>query len=138
MIATSTDNRRDQENNGSIEKYCYDNDTINCEVFGGLYQWNEAMQYKTSGGSQGICPDGWHIPTLTDFEKLKDTVNTDGNSLKAIGEGLENGAGTDTTGFSALLAGYVASYDVFSYQVNMLPFGLPVSLAVLIKFIACI
>ena len=42
-------------------------------------------------------------------------MNTDGNSLKAIGEGSENGAGTDTTGFSALLAGYVASYDVFSY-----------------------
>ena len=115
MITTTPDQEKDQENNGIIEKYCYENDSTNCNNFGGLYQWDEAMQYKTSGGSQGICPDGWHIPTLLDYEKLKDTVNADGNSLKAIGEGYENGAGTDTTGFSALLAGSVASYDVFSY-----------------------
>jgi uncharacterized protein (TIGR02145 family) len=94
-----------QTNNGIIEKFCYDNDEGNCNVYGGLYQWDEAMQYITTEGAQGICPDGWHIPTLDEFESLKEAVNNDGNSLKAIGEGSGDGTGTNTSGFSALLAG---------------------------------
>jgi len=38
-----------------------------CNTFGGLYDWNEMMQYSTTAGSQGICPSGWHIPTITDW-----------------------------------------------------------------------
>ena len=72
------------------------------------------MQYTSSNGSQGICPEGWHIPSLADFDTLKAAVNNDGNALKIFGEGLDDGAGTDSSGFSVLLAGYVAS-DVFSY-----------------------
>ena len=56
-------------------------------------------------GAQGICPDGWHIPTLDEFETLRAAVDGDGNSLKAIGEGTGDGTGTNTSGFSALLAG---------------------------------
>ncbi|MCF6270716.1 MAG: hypothetical protein L3J41_13460, partial [Melioribacteraceae bacterium] len=96
----------DATNNSTIEKYCYGNDPANCTTYGGLYQWNEAMQYSTTPGTQGICPDGWHIPTLSEFETLKTAVNNDGNALKAIGEGTGSGAGTNTSGFSALLAGY--------------------------------
>src|ERR1035437_1786144 len=33
------------KNNGIIEKYCYNDDPANCTTYGGLYQWNEAMQY---------------------------------------------------------------------------------------------
>ncbi|MBK7631803.1 MAG: hypothetical protein IPJ23_14075 [Ignavibacteriales bacterium] len=59
-----------QTNNGIIEKYCYDNNPANCEIYGGLYEWPEAMQYSTTPGSQEICPLGWHIPTLADFQTL--------------------------------------------------------------------
>ena len=52
-----------QTNNDTLEKYCYNDDTANCSIYGGLYQWNEAMQYVTTSGAQGICPTGWHIPT---------------------------------------------------------------------------
>ena len=45
-------------NNGIIEKYCYDNNPANCAIYGGLYQWNEMMQYTTQQGAQGICPNG--------------------------------------------------------------------------------
>ena len=89
-----------------IEKYCYDNDPNNCNTYGGLYQWTEAMQYTTTQGAQGICPSGWHIPTTADLVTLKTEVNQDGNTLKAVGQGTGAGAGTNTTGFSALLAGY--------------------------------
>ena len=96
-----------QTNNGVIEKYCFeDNAAANCTKFGGLYQWDEAMQYNTNQGTQGICPTGWHIPTLYDFETLSSTVNNDGNALKADKEGTAEGLGTNTSGFSALLAGY--------------------------------
>lgn len=31
---------QDMTNNGVIEKYCLSNNTSNCEIYGGLYQWN--------------------------------------------------------------------------------------------------
>ena len=94
-----------QTNNSVIEKYCYNDNETNCQLYGGLYQWNEAMQYSTTPGAQGICPPGWHIPTLAEFQTLSSTVGGDGNALKAIGQGSGGGAGTNTSGFSALLAG---------------------------------
>lgn len=102
------------KNNGIIEKYCYDNDTANCTTYGGLYQWNEAMQYVTNEGAKGICPTGWHLPTFTEFETLLTAVNNNGNSLKAVGQGTGGGAGTNTSGFSALLAGVRRSNVTFS------------------------
>ena len=100
-------------NNGIIEKYCYENDHFNCIMSGGLYQWNEAMQYTTTPGARGICPPGWHIPTYAEFQTLSNTVGGDGNALKEIGQGTGGGAGTNTSGFSALLAGYRDNYGPF-------------------------
>lgn len=91
---------------GTIEKYCYANLPANCETYGGLYTWQESMQYVTIEGAQGICPDGWHLPTLSDFVTFNTDVGGDGNSIKAVGQGYGSGAGTNTFGFSALLAGY--------------------------------
>ncbi|MCX6269806.1 MAG: fibrobacter succinogenes major paralogous domain-containing protein [Bacteroidetes bacterium] len=50
-------------NNSIVEKWCYDDDAANCLTYGGLYTWDEMMQYSSTPGSQGICPSGWHIPT---------------------------------------------------------------------------
>ncbi len=94
-----------QTDNGVIEKYCYDNNPSNCDTYGGLYQWREAMQYNPTEGGQGICPPGWHIPTSAEYQALQDAVGDDGNALKAVGQGTNGGAGTNTSGFSALLAG---------------------------------
>ena len=95
-----------QTNNGSFEKYCMENKPENCTIYGGLYQWNEAMQYATTERAQGICPSGWHIPTYIEFQTLNTTVNRDGNALKAIGQGVGyGGPGTNKSGFSALFAG---------------------------------
>lgn len=104
-----------QSNNGIIEKYCYNNDPANCTIYGGLYLWNEAMQYVTTEGAQGICPTGWHMPTLAEYQTLVTTLSNDANSLKAIGQGSGNGAGTNTSGFSALLAG-AKGYSGGPYQ----------------------
>ena len=97
----------------------------NCLTCGGLYQWAEAVQYKNgafntsppkpafAGNIQGICPGGWHIPSNSEFEKLDTVVNNDSRALKAIGQGTGNGAGTDKSGFSALLAGGCISLNSF-------------------------
>ncbi|NJD22614.1 MAG: T9SS type A sorting domain-containing protein [Melioribacter sp.] len=102
---------QDASNNSTIEKYCYNNDPNNCATYGGLYQWNEAMGYSRIAGTKGICPDGWHIPTKEEYETLAATINNDGNSLKAIGQG----PGTNSTGFSALLAGIRNNNATFSW-----------------------
>jgi len=109
---TSADSMR---NNGIIEKYCYNNNVANCNTYGGLYQWNEAMRYVTTPGTQGICPTGWHIPALAEFEALKAVVNNNSNALVAVGQGTGAGAGTNTSGFSALLAGARNSDGNFGY-----------------------
>ncbi len=96
----------DQTNNNVVEKYCYNDLESNCDLYGGLYQWSEAMQYVTTPGSQGICPPGWHIPTIEELELLKAMVDENGNLLKALGEGTGDGTGTNVSGFSALLSGY--------------------------------
>ncbi|MFH1428479.1 MAG: FISUMP domain-containing protein [Candidatus Margulisiibacteriota bacterium] len=57
-------------NNGIIEKWCYGNLDANCTADGGLYPWNEAMQYSTTEGARGICPADWHIPTENEQQIL--------------------------------------------------------------------
>ncbi len=61
----------DQTDNPVVEKYCYDNLITNCTVDGGLYQWDEAMQYADVEGARGICPAGWHIPTDDEWRTLE-------------------------------------------------------------------
>ena len=107
-IGTRIDGNQNQTNNtptNIIEKYCYNNEPANCTTYGGLYQWNEAMQYVSTAGEKGICPVGWHLPTLSEFQTLAATVANNGNALKEIGQGVDPGEGTNTSGFSALLAG---------------------------------
>ena len=103
-----------QTNNGIIEKFCWDDDPANCTIYGGLYTWKEAMQYVTSSETQGICPTGWHIPDTTEFKTLSIAIGGDGNSLKAVGQGTGAGAGTDSSGFSAMMASmnYGNFYDL--------------------------
>jgi len=102
-MITSKSGSDNQTNNGKIEKYCYDNDPANCKKYGGLYQWDEAMQYSTTAGAQGICPEGWHIPTKAEFETLKKYV--DNKSIRIIDESAKNDSTYNETGFSALFAG---------------------------------
>ena len=105
-----------QTNNGVIEKYCYGTETANCDEYGGLYQWDEMMQYTTTPGVQGICPSGWHIPTngeltiLTDYlggidvagGKMKETDTTHWNP--------PNTGATNESGFTALGSGKINSW----------------------------
>ncbi len=112
---------------GIIEKYCYGytstggdpnagcDETVDGYRYGGLYQWDEAMQWDYNLPAQGICPTGWHIPTDGEWTTLVEgqaTVGCDigttwqcdpaGQRLKANITGYN---GTNESGFTALLSG---------------------------------
>jgi hypothetical protein len=58
---------KNQSNKEVIEKYCYQNDPANCSKYGGLYKWNEALQYDSGMGKiKGICPSDWHLSDTVD------------------------------------------------------------------------
>ncbi len=118
-----------QQNNQTIEKYCYGNDEANCNIYGGLYEWPEAMQYVTTEGAQGICPPGWHIATDNEWKILEGTVDSQygvgdpewdkenfrgldaGGNLKEEGTthwNSPNFGATNSSGFTGLPGGYRA------------------------------
>jgi uncharacterized protein (TIGR02145 family) len=111
-----------QSDNGIIEKYCYDNAEYNCNIYGGLYQWDEMMQYNPPdngliGTTQGICPDGWHIPTKSEWTVLSSYVSRwgyPGGALKDTGTvhwETPNAGATNKSGFTMLGAGDYLYWD---------------------------
>ena len=66
-IIASTSMQRD---NCVSEKYCFEDNVANCSFYGGLYQWDELMQYDNTAAEQGFCPPAWHIPTNNDWTTL--------------------------------------------------------------------
>lgn len=94
-------------NNQQTEKFCYGDDQDNCDSYGALYNWNEMMIYTHVEEVGGICPEGWHIPSETEWQRL---VNQAGGVFSA-GTTLQP---SGTTGFDALLGGYRQSDGVFS------------------------
>ena len=115
-IGTRINGEFEQTNNGVIEKYCHSNLDSMCAVYGGLYQWNEMMQYVYTEGAQGICPAGWHIPTRNEWFTLSDFLGGQGvagGKMKSTGTieaatGLwfdPNTGATNESGFMGLPGG---------------------------------
>ena len=123
-VGTMIDGSMDQTDNAIFEKYCYNNIEDSCSNYGGLYQWNEVMQYDITEGIQGICPSGWHIPTDEEWKILEGTVDSyfgypddiwnnsgwrgldAGYHLKSMSGWDSNGNGDDLYGFNATASGY--------------------------------
>jgi len=115
-MINSTNGGFQQTDNGTIEKYCYNNNESNCDTYGGLYEWTEAMQYVTTEGTQGICPSGWHIPTKGEYETLQTYVNNEAVKLIDQSQTMNGHTATNETGFSALFAGLLYyNTDSFDY-----------------------
>ena len=97
-VGTRIDGATAQANNSTVEKWCYNNDPNNCTTYGGLYQWDEMMEYTTTEGIQGICPDDFHLPTNAEYTTL--TTYLGGEPV--AGEKMQSGG---TSGFNGLLGG---------------------------------
>lgn len=120
--------------------WCYNNDEKNCKVSGRYYTWAAAIDSvalandlknplncgygKTCGinrGVQGICPDGWHLPTLHEWGLLSvalGNAGVAGDSLKALTgwdyAGTADNNGVDAYGFAALPTGRMVSTSSWS------------------------
>jgi len=111
-IGTMINVAQEMEDNGIIEKYCYDNDEANCDIYSGLYQWDEMMSYSTTPGMQGICPEGWHLPTDTEWAALTTYLGGQivaGGKMKETGTthwNSPNTGATNSSGFTGLPGGY--------------------------------
>lgn len=94
-----------QSNNSIIEKTCYNASTSDCGTYGGIYTWDEALNYTT--GSQGICPNGWHIPTQAEWQALITFLGATnaGQQMKVTASNIPAWDGTNTSGFAALSGG---------------------------------
>lgn len=105
----------DVSDNGIVEKYCYGNSASNCEKYGGLYDWDEAMGHVMTEGAQGICPDGWHIPTDAEWHALESAFAEDAcNTLNDIDPnhtGIGGGEGCGPAGIE-LGGGGVSGLDL--------------------------
>jgi uncharacterized protein (TIGR02145 family) len=87
-----------QQDNCIPEKYCYGDNPVNCITVGGMYQWDELMQYRSNSSAQGLCPPEWHIPTEAEWTTLFNFYISNGFA----GSPLKN---TGYSGFNALLSG---------------------------------
>ena len=118
------------------------NDPSNKPTYGLLYNWI-ALMHGASGsnanpsGVQGICPDGWHVPSDAECTQLTNYVSSRGqyvcyNNVNFIAKVLaattgwnssyvncaigNNLASNNTTGFGALPAGrYGSGFGSYGY-----------------------
>ena len=110
--------------------WCYQNDSVNCLKAGRYYSWTAAMNIdpkwenshardvKNLIGNphQGICPDGWHIPTKSEWDEMVEGLGY--KALHVVGNpnwGEEYYPATNDRGLTVLLTGYVSIYGSVYY-----------------------
>lgn len=72
----------------------------NVAAYGRLYDAAAVMQdgsMDADGRMQGICPDGWYLPTVAYFEQMR--ANYTADDLRSV-TGWVNVVGNNSTGFS--------------------------------------
>ena len=126
-------------NEGTAKSYCYSNSSANCDKYGRLYVWSAAMDsaavfsdagkgcgYGTTCAAastssttvvRGVCPDGWHLPSNSDWSTLWAAIggtSTAGTKLKSTSDWDSSGNGEDAYGFSVLPAGYYSNGSFYN------------------------
>ncbi|MCC6818321.1 MAG: hypothetical protein IT245_05485 [Bacteroidia bacterium] len=124
-IGTMINSNLNSSNNNIIEKYCMDDNPNKCATYGGLYQWNEVMNYVANNGAQGLCPSGWHIPTELEVEALYDFLpeldkgsRISSNPNLWEDDLLEGSPFFGTTGFNVLPGGLFEDGSTYSENFN--------------------
>ncbi|MBP5662667.1 MAG: T9SS type A sorting domain-containing protein [Bacteroidales bacterium] len=120
-----------EDTNPNPYRYTPNNDSSVVSVYGYLYNWSALMcgdscSYAVPSGVQGICPDGWHVPSFYEWEELRICVTEQnaficGDTNINVGKSLaaadywdlceeaccvgNNQSSNNATGFSACPAG---------------------------------
>jgi len=113
----------------SGKAYCnFGNSITNRNIYGGLYTWSAVMNGADSSNTnpsnvQGLCPDGWHLPSDSEWMQLEiylgmDQVKANAEGWRGTNEGGKlketetehwnnpNIIATNSSGFTALPGGY--------------------------------
>ncbi|WKK77324.1 fibrobacter succinogenes major paralogous domain-containing protein [Marivirga salinae] len=82
--------------------WCYfDNDPANGALYGKLYNWYAVID------ARGFAPEGWHVPSKEEWDLLAETLGgweVAGLKMKSTTGWIENGNGTNESGFTGLPA----------------------------------
>ncbi|PID95297.1 MAG: hypothetical protein CSA95_00235 [Bacteroidetes bacterium] len=99
-------------NNNSDDAYCYYENNSSSE-YGALYTYAAAIGddwERDNAEGQGICPDGWHLPTDEEWSVLENYLGESaGGKMKEVGMAhwrAPNWGATNESGFTALPGGY--------------------------------
>ena len=128
-------------------RYYPDDNSANVSTYGYLYNWAAVMKGSASSetnpsGVQGICPDGWHVPSDAEWIQLTNYVSSQSQYVCGGDEGYiyiakalaseegwnssinncavgNNPSANNATGFSARPAGsYISGYVNFGNYAN--------------------
>ena len=120
------------------QNWCYDDDEAHCNVIGRLYTWAAAIdsvKFATDKDNpqncgskgpcelpekvQGICPNGWHLPSKAEWgtllaEASENPQRANAKYFKSSIGWRDSMNGTDDFGFSAIPAGelYIFGFSV--------------------------
>ena len=106
---------------------CYPNGNIaNVAKYGYLYSWSAAMNGNPPTSAQGICPDGWHIPSREDWNALFSYVGsippyTCGGSSEKYAKALAADHTWQSTGFACEIGNGIANNNATDF--SMIPAG---------------
>ena len=120
-------------NNLSTGAYCeYENNPINSDIYGRLYNW------YTIDDSRGVCPEGFHVPSDDEFKQLEmflgmSQQEANNVSFRGTDQGsqlagradlwndgdLENNPAFDSTGFAAIPGGARSGENINFIDMNI-------------------
>ena len=99
----------------SSDSYCLDNIEEYCDQYGRLYGWSAIETLE--GLNSSICPSGWKVPSLNDWETLANYLSENDpkseileNHWTEIGRLMkaESWNGTNQSGFNVIPSGYIS------------------------------
>lgn len=110
--------------NLTIGAWCwYNNDSVNYSKYGKLYNWYAVTD------ARGLAPQGWHVAAHSDWNKLVKCIDpaadtacigcyqstVAGGPMKSAGGWLNNGNGSNSSGFGALPGGSRRANGTFDF-----------------------
>jgi len=101
----------------------YNNSDSLAQIFGRLYTWDAAMKNVTTPGAQGVCPNGWHVPSSAEYAQMENFLGgamVAGGAMKDTTQGMwtysATAGATNSSGFTALPAGEYDAHQYMAFQ----------------------
>lgn len=106
-------------NYNAIGSTCCNKDPATCPKYGRFYNWTTAMDDAASSnanpsGVKGVCPTGWHLPSMAEWNALKTYVESDKGCTSCAAKHLKAQIGWESCGTSGEDSSYPCN-DSFGF-----------------------